>query len=168
MARNPTMARVTTTGRHRPTVSPPLMVRHAAMAGVTTMGRHLITVRLPLIAHHRPATVRATTMARHRPTVSLPLIPRNPAMARQTTMARHLITVRRHARPTQFRMVLLHRYAPHAICSGDAPKASPVPGPVDGGGCAIGVAQRRSMQDLTAAMVRHPVHAISVPIEGMI
>ena len=124
-------------------------------------------VRLLLMARN-PAMARVTTMGRHRPTVSPPLIPRNPAMARQTTMARHLITVRRHARLTQFRMVLLHRYAPHAICSGDAPKASPVPGPVDGGGCAIGVAQKRSMLDLTAAMVRHPVHAITVPIEGMI
>jgi hypothetical protein len=160
MARNPAMARVTTTARHRPMVSLPLMVRHAAMTRVTTTARQRPTVRLPLIIH-RPATVRATTMARRLSTV------RHAAMTRQTTMGRHLITVRRHARRTQFRM-LFRPYAPHAICSGDAPKVLPVPGPADGGGCAIRVAPRRSTRDLTAAMVRHVVQAITVPIEGTV
>src|ERR1700730_11040184 len=146
------MASVTTTARHRPMVRLPLIARNQAMARVTTTARHRPTVRLPLIAH-RPATVRASTMARHRPTVG------HAAMTRQTTMGRHLVTVRHHARRTQFRM-LFRPYAPHAICSGDAPKVLPVPGPADGGGCAILVAPKRSMRDLTAAMVRHPVHAI--------
>ena len=112
------------------------------------MSAHRPTVRLLLMAHH-PAIARPTTTARRQATVRLPF------MVRQTTMARHLVTIRRHGRRAQFRMPL-RRYARRAIFSGDA-----VPGAVGGAECAI----RRCLRDLTAAMVRHPVPAITAPIE---
>jgi len=121
------------------------------MARNPAMARRRPTVRLLLMA-------RNPAMARRRPTVRLPLMVRQADMTRQTTMGRRPITVHRYARRILFRMPF-RLYAPYAICSGDA-----VPGPVDGGGCAI----RRSMRGLIAATVRHLVQAITVPIEGMI
>lgn len=107
------------------------------------------------ITAHRQATVHLQLTARHPPTFRLQPMARRLATTCQRIMAHHLITVRRHFHRAQFRMPF-RRYGRRVICGGDAVREA-----VGGGGCAI----RRSLRDLTAAMVRHLVQAITAPIE---
>lgn len=111
------------------------------------MSGHRLTVRLLFMARSL-ATARLTSTMRRQATVHLP------RMARCPSMPRRLITIR-HGRHAQYRMPF-RRCVRRAMSSGDA-----VPAAVHGGGSAI----QRSLRDLTAAMVRHRVQPITVPIE---